>query len=592
MDIAIRNQIRALIEELEKEGHDVKDPVVNLILASLVHQARKIQDEIDALPERVTDRLMGCYIPREKIEACPAICNVELKLRLKKGVEAHTLEEGTFFNYKLDTRTWLNYYPIFRNQVLPVENLHVLAPGFFITKGEKIPMETGRKGTVWVGLEIQGETETLENVSFYLKGTHGLRPVKVTVADTDMSLEFVPASRISEVPMMSPFDSQQMSPATIETMFHWQKLLNDNREGELIYIIDRLRDRDIFKKKAYPKAFQQLLESKYLDGFDEAQNGILWLQMDFGQETDIPDSLEIIPNVVPATNVNVNSVTLTQTSPIAKLTKDDGSYFLNILETTLSARKQGFNPVSEDIVVRDFDASVYNRGSLYRDIRNLYNRFVEDYQAFVDYHALKDGELLRNLRELVNRISKGVENSTEVKNRYDEGTYAMRSVALSGNPASVKVSYLTTAGSTGNGPKAGEKMENKKDAALEKDVVIVESAKGGTDKARPDERYELMRYYTLTADRLYTRMDVKAFLRLQIIKEFGKEEAKRISYEISIEGAGAATKLVRGLYIDITFKDDKNYRKAVAEGLAEKFTQEISDRSCISMPIIISLNKE
>ena len=47
---------------------------------------------------------------------------------------------------------------------------------------------------------------------------------------------------------------------------------------------------------------------------------------------------------------------------------------------------------TEDIVIRDFDAACYNNGDLYRDVRNLYNRFVEDYYAFIEYNGIKDGE--------------------------------------------------------------------------------------------------------------------------------------------------------------------------------------------------------
>ena len=195
---------------------------------------------------------------------------------------------------------------------------------------------------------------------------------------------------------------------------------------------------------------------------------------------------------------------MTQSSPIAKLTKDDGSFFLNIVETSLPSQKQGFNAVSDDVIVRDFDAGCYDKEILHRDVRNLYNRFIEDYHAFVDYHSLKDGELVRTLREVVNKIGKSVSDAPDAKNSFEEGTYVMRSVGLIGKPTTVKVNYLTTNGRLGNAPKSGMSMENRKDAALEKDVRIILSAAGGEDKGGPDLRYEMLRYYTLTADRLYT----------------------------------------------------------------------------------------
>lgn len=245
--------------------------------------------------------------------------------------------------------------------------------------------------------------------------------------------------------------------------------------------------------------------------------------------------------------------------------------------------------VNEDIVIRDFDASCYNKDILYRDVRNLYNRFIEDYHAFVEFHSLKDGELVRTLRDLINKIGKGVETDTESRPHFDEDTYVMRSVGMSGKSAIIKVSYLTTNGRLGNSPKAGMLMENKKDLNLEKDVMVVAAAQGGENKADTDQRYEMLRYYTLTADRLFTKMDIDAFLRLQLLKEFGKDEIKRISHNITIQGAGGESKLVRGLYIDIEFKDEKNYLKAQSLALDNKLRKLIVDRSCISMPVIVTL---
>ena len=50
---------------------------------------------------------------------------------------------------------------------------------------------------------------------------------------------------------------------------------------------------------------------------------------------------------------------------------------------------------------------------------------------------------------------------------------------------------------------------------------------------------------------------------------------------------GGSPGLQRGLYIDIEFKDRKNYEKAVAMALDKQLLQKIDNKSCISMPINI-----
>lgn len=587
MDLTIKSNIDELIVDLKKSGINTDDPVSKLMINALLHQAQKIKDEISDIPSKVADRLCTCFIPKDKLDAMPALCFLQLSIKNKKGIEAHEIIDGTYFTYnKTAVKTSLCYYPLYRNCIIPYSTVHLLTSGFLISKGACVELNLHKNGHVWLGLEVPVEIETLQSVSFYIKGTRGVLPERICAGENLTELSFTTADNISDIPVMEPFDCQQVNPSSIEMISNWKSILANPDDGRLLYITETLSDRDIFRSKTYPKSFQHLLESNDLDKFG---NNTLWLLFDFGDDYEVPEDIEIIPNVVPAVNVHINTATLTQSSPIEKLTKSDGSYFLNVIENSLQAQKRGFNTLNDEIIIRDFDNSCYNPDILYRDVRNLYNRFVDDYHAFICYHNLKDGELIRSLRELVNNIGKSVTANQEIKNRYDEGTYAMRKIGTSGQSLSVKVSYLTTFGRLGNSPKNGELMENKKDAAIEKDVRVISSAKGGEDKANADQRYELLRYYTLTSDRLFTKMDIDAFLRMQLLKEFGKDEVRRINYNISIQGAGGPGKLVRGLYIDIRFKDDKNYRKALGVNLDRKMQQMITDKSCISMPVHVSL---
>lgn len=586
MDPVVQTNIDELIIKLKESCININDPVSRLMVSSLLYQAQKIIDEIENIPEKVLDRLCSCFIPVNKLDAMPALCFVQPSLKNKKDAEPHALADGTFFTYKIDTKLSLTYYPLFRNYVSPFTDCHVLTSRFLVSKGSRVELQLPENGYVWLGLEMPTEIDTLQNMSFYIKGTAGVLPEKIYVGNSMTELLYTTADNISEIPLMEPFDAQQATPKFVEIVSEWKSILANSEEGRLIYITDPIKDRDVFKCKAYPKSFQQLLESNDLDKFE---NNTLWILFDFGNAYEVPSDIEIIPNVLPAVNVNINTVTLTQSSPIAKLTKADGSFFLNVIETSLPAQKQGFNIMADEVVVRDFDSSCYDASALYRDVRNLYNRFVEDYHAFVDYHELKDGELIRSLREIINRIGKSVTSPQDIKNRYDSGVYAMRGIGISNQMSSIKVSYLTTLGRSGNKPQAGAMMENKKDAAIEKDVKVVVAAVGGEDKAGADQRYEMLRYYTLTSDRLFTKMDIDAFLRMRLLKEFGKDEIKRVSYEISVQGAGGPEKLMRGLYIDIRFKDQKNFDKALEISLDRRLRQQILDKSCLSMPVNVSL---
>ena len=71
--------------------------------------------------------------------------------------------------------------------------------------------------------------------------------------------------------------------------------------------------------------------------------------------------------------------------------------------------------------------------------------------------------------------------------------------------------------------------------------------------------------------------------------EYGKEEFRRIFIKMNIIGAGGKDFLRRGLYIDIEFKDKKNYQHAVEYSLDKLMQQKIENKSCIAMPIVVTL---
>ena len=357
----------------------------------------------------------------------------------------------------------------------------------------------------------------------------------------------------------------------------------------LMYVTDDTCDRDLFKPRAYPRVFQQWLEIEALERFDE---NTLWLRLEFASDYIVPDNCRVEINVLPVTNVDVNQVMLTSSQPIAKLQKQDGDYFLCVVESSTAAQSQGFGANDSEFVIRDFDASCYNNGDLYREVRNLYNRFVDDYYAFIEYNGIKDGETIRTLRATINALGKSVKTDNR-RYRFDSGTYAMRNISQEDQANAVSTSslvrFMTTNGSSGNALRPGMTVECRRAASLEREALVLVGGMGGCDKATADQRYELLRYHTLTNDRLFTRMDIDAFLRKEIMAVFGHDEFKRIFIQITVEGASGELGVVPGLYVDIKFKDRMNYDRAVSMSLGTLLKQRICRKSCLSMPVTVSL---
>jgi hypothetical protein len=591
MDLELENRINETMAQLQlfsPEGLDFNtmDPIVKMMLVALLNEAQKIHDHIDTIDQRIIERYCTDFIPRNKVEAVPAIAMLNPAFRQNKDLEAITIGAGASFVYKTeDKKTALNYIPLFNTLAIPYDKLFILTHNKMSVADEHRTVKMGKPNQLWIGINTKVELECLQGLSLLIKGTNGICPEHVYVGANNKEIDFATMREIENTNMAEPFDAQQASEQHFSFVEIWKDSLLNMGDAALIVITDPIKDRDLFKPRPFPREFQQWLENEALDSFETST---LWIRIDFPEGFVIPDQREIVPNCFPVANIDICSLTLTNATPIAKLQKQDNAFFLRVLETSSLSQKQGFGVSADEITVRDFEADCYHNGDLYRDVRNLYNRFVDDYYAFIEYNNIKDGEVLKQLRETINKLGKSVGNQN-AKFKFDSGTYAMKNMKHGQSSSTVKVNYITTQGEVGNSPLAGEMMENKKLPAIEQKIPVIVAATCGADKATVDERYEQLRYYALTNDRLYTKMDIDAFLRKEIMARFGKEEFKRIFIKMSIEGTAGETKLQRGLYIDIEFKDKKNYERAVSLAFDKQMRQKIENKSCIAMPIILEL---
>lgn len=605
MDIDVEKRVNEAVERLSKQSIDgidfsQMDPIAKMMLIALINEVQKIQDYVDGTTQRIVERYCSDFIPQEQINAIPAITIVKLDFKKKgKNHVAISVGKDSSFSYKNETKqikTPINFIPLFNTFLIPPtynekdreyndDTPFLLSHHKLLCDEKCYQSQMNISNHIWVGIKTDEDIECITGFSMLIKGTDGIEPVHVFAGIEEKELDFSTMREMENIEMVEPFDAQQSSGQFFSFINVWKENLLNMEDSSLIYITDTTKDRDLFKPRAYPRLFQQWLEDDALDCF---KPNTLWLRLEFPEGYVVPDTCEVTVNILPVVNVDVNNLTLTQASPIAKLQKHEDSFFLKILETSTLSHKQGFNMNAEEIIVRDFDACCYHNGNLYTDVRNLYNRFIDDYYAFIEFNGIKDGEVLKQLRETINRLGKSVGDKNS-KFKFDSGTYVMKNMNQYPPTTSTKVIYITTQGEVGNSPQIGETMENKKLPAIEQSVTVVVSAMGGTDKASADERYEQLRYYSLTIDRLYTKMDIEAFLRKEIMAKFGKSEFKRIFIRINVEGVGGQTSLQRGLYINIEFKDKKNYEKAVQASFDKLMMQKIAGKSCISMPILIGL---
>ena len=443
MDAVLEKKLEALLQDLRPwAGNDMSlhtlDPVVRLMLAAVLSETQTIRDELDLLGERVADHFLEDFIPRNKVGAIPAIAVLEAVFKQQRMTEGVYIDGTASFNFKMPSaKLPFTYVPVFHSFVLPVQECYWLAGHGFHVQGvtNHINQVKEKENVLWLGLNTNAEIDTLKGLPLLFKGTGGVSPVRISVGNTGHELAFAGMDRMEEIEMVEPFDSQQSSSCMFSFIHEWKETLLDMHDVALIYLTDSVRDRDLFKPKTYPTVFQFCLLSEDLD---KIKDDTLWLKIEFPENMVLPEDCSVVVNAFPVANVEVNQVVLTQAAPVAKLQKQDDSFFLDVLQTSNHEAGLGFDMENDEFIIRDFDANCYHDGDLYRDVRSMYHHFVEDYYAFQGYNGIKDGELLKQLREAFNKLGKSVGSQND-KFRYDSGTYALKNINQASKSVTTRV---------------------------------------------------------------------------------------------------------------------------------------------------------
>ena len=104
MDLELQNKVNETIEQLERfsiESIDFQkmDPIAKMMLVALVNETQKIHDHIDSLDQRIVERYCTDFIPRQEVEAMPAIALLQPTFKGNKDTEGYPIGAGVQFSY-------------------------------------------------------------------------------------------------------------------------------------------------------------------------------------------------------------------------------------------------------------------------------------------------------------------------------------------------------------------------------------------------------------------------------------------------------------------------------------------------------------
>jgi len=507
MDVKVRNKVAEIQQALEQDEQRISlsDPVAKMMLVALAHQSCEIERKMDQTVERLSERFCDQVLLQSNLKAQPAV--TVLSIGNGRECTPYFIDENDAFTYK---PTKCNYRPIFKTRIVPGRLMACFMNNTLLQPG-KLPIQATWPDNrynkeLWLAFDAAGEVNTLEDVMIAL--SHPLPDDSLTAEVGDVQ---IPLSLVMED-----------MPRTLNSNFmlaeFWKKSLV--YYGLWLYRFGKCSNKRTLHRGEIPAWIMDSYAQEILEPF--IGNRFLWIRIKTDRGISLPLDTAILLNCIPAVNYDIQDVKLNYSEPIQRLENDKtGTYFLDVVQNQEQA---------QDFFIRDFDVNQYDNERIREDVTNLYRHYVNDYFAFVDSNSLHDGATLRSLRQSMMQVYDSLDEFRSGNVRRYGGTYAIRNPRNNQQP--MVLTYFTTNGERGNLLRRGGRLTSTNAAVGDVEALI--DATGGRNKVRDIKtRKELARHIVNSNDRLFTKMDLLQYCKMEFMRAFGEEAISYCNISLS-----------------------------------------------------------
>lgn len=507
MDVKVRNKVAEIQQALEQDEQRISlsDPVAKMMLVALAHQSCEIERKMDQTVERLSERFCDQVLLQSNLKAQPAV--TVLSIGNGRECTPYFIDENDAFTYK---PTKCNYRPIFKTRIVPGRLMACFMNNTLLQPDNQPVQATWPDNRynkeLWLAFDAAGEVNTLEDVMIAL--SHPLPDDSLTAEVGDVQ---IPLSLVMED-----------MPRTLNSNFmlaeFWKKSLV--YYGLWLYRFGKCSNKRTLHRGEIPAWIMDSYAQEILEPF--IGNRFLWIRIKTDRGISLPLDTAILLNCIPAVNYDIQDVKLNYSEPIQRLENDKtGTYFLDVVQNQEQA---------QDFFIRDFDVNQYDNERIREDVTNLYRHYVNDYFAFVDSNSLHDGATLRSLRQSMMQVYDSLDEFRSGNVRRYGGTYAIRNPRNNQQP--MVLTYFTTNGERGNLLRRGGRLTSTNAAVGAVEALI--DATGGRNKVRDVKtRKELARHIVNSNDRLFTKMDLLQYCKMEFMRAFGEEAISYCNISLS-----------------------------------------------------------
>ena len=497
MDIKVRNKVAEIQRALEQDEQRISlsDPVAKMMLVAMAHQSCEIERKMDQTVARLSEQFCDQVLQRNNLQALPAVTVVNIG----NGREyaPYYIDENDVFTYKAAK---CNFRPIFKSRIIPGRIVACFMNNTLLQPNSAPLQATWQdnkhKDEIWLAFDAAGEVNTLEDA--IIAFSHPL--------PSDMLMAEVGDVQIPMSLMME--DTPRTLNSNFMLMEFWRKSLV--YYGLWLYRFGKCSNKRTLHRGEIPAWIMDSYTQEIIEPF--IGNRYLWIRIKAAKGISLPLNTAILLNSIPVVNYDIQDVKLSYSEPIQRLENDKTStFFLDVVQNQEQA---------QEFFIRDFDVCQYDNERIREDITNLYHHYVNDYFAFVDSNSLHDGATLRSLRQSMMQVYDSLDEYRSGNTRPYGGTYAIRNPRNNQQP--MVLTYFTTNGERGNLLRRGGRLTSTNAAVGDVEALI--DATGGRNKVRDIKtRKELAKQIVNSNDRLFTKIDLLQYCKMEFMRAFGEE---------------------------------------------------------------------
>lgn len=497
MDIKVRNKVAEIQRALEQDEQRISlsDPVAKMMLVAMAHQSCEIERKMEQTVARLSEQFCDQVLQRNNLQAQPAVSVVNIG----NGREyaPYYIDENDTFTYKVAK---CNFRPIFRSRIVPGRIVACFMNNILL-QPNSTPLQATwpdnrHKDEIWLAFDAAGEVNTLEDA--IIAFSHPL-PSDMLMAEVgDVQ---IPMSLVME-------DTPRTLNSNFMLMEFWKKSLV--YYGLWLYRFGKCSNKRTLHRGEIPAWIMDSYAQEIIEPL--VGNRYLWIRIKASKGISLPLNTAILLNSIPVVNYDIQDVKLSYSEPIQRLENDKTStFFLDVVQNQEQA---------QEFFIRDFDVCQYDNERIREDITNLYHHYVNDYFAFVDSNSLHDGATLRSLRQSMMMVYDSLDEYRSGNTRPYGGAYAIRNPRNNQQP--MVLTYFTTNGERGNLLRRGGRLSSTNAAVGDVEALI--DATGGRNKVRDIKtRKELAKHIVNSNDRLFTKIDLLQYCKMEFMRAFGEE---------------------------------------------------------------------